>query len=1092
MARKVYTNAFAGGEQSPLMFGHIEDQGYQTGYAAGTNMLVLPTGAARKRPQFEYVATLPPADPEVTVTMLPFAYGDGDSYAMAWGPTFVRLYADGDTLRYATPIPVESVDLSADAFTTVDPHGLSVNEAVRITHKGTSIPGSLLTGDTYYVNSVVSPTSFTLSATPSPGLSLLNLTTNSTIDETSFWKQSELPREYIPAQTIVSVDSGAESIEITAHPFVDGDGVQFSSQFQFTAAVTDVFTAVAHGLVLNVPLRFELSGAGALPGGVSAGVTYYVQSVPTPDTFTISALPSAISALDITSTGSGVQIAVLQTILVSTPAIAINTTYYVSVLGVDDIQLHTTKAAALAGTGAINIASIGGGFPKCDLAYYSGDIVWAGQLTLLGTTSSRLFWCRVDLTRVLPTVGDWFQMPADGTYELQHGYGGPFNYDQSLDVFSFCSPTKRAGTLSREIAAFPSGSSATVDVVKFVFRDMNPAPGPAAPVLSLSSRVFGEYYNVSLPASPSSDFAVAGTTNHALLPGDVGYLEGSIGAGTAMAGVAGSPGFFLVTTVATNTFKLRRIDGAAEIANTGGASTGAFRLIQSSSTVQDSYLVTALADNGDESIYSNEVTATNALGVPGSSNVLAWTAVTGAQRYRLYKKIDGAFGLIAETTQLTIRDDGIPPDLSIRPPVFDDDLVTEFPRAVANFQQRPWFGGTNLHPRRVWGGKTGTLSTMSYHDTALLDTDRIRFDVAARERTLVRHIVPSSQLWVLTSSAEIKITGQNTDVLSPAIGIDARPLSQIGCTGVRPIVANSNILFVGARNGHVYEMPSQTAQIVDPPDMSTRAAHLFDGKTIVQSAQQDSPVPIEWWLRSDGTMLGLTYMPEQNISGWHLHTPTGTDAGIESFCVIPDNDGQRLYALVTRTINGARARYIERMGRIADPTTLTACKFLDSCITYTGTATTTVEVQHLIGQVVYVVADGKKKGPFTVPASGIITLDVAATTVHAGLLYAASLRTLPPAMLIEGYGKGVQINVKEATLRVDKSCGFTVKVVSDDGIDRQAWPATGIGALALTSKDISVPLEGSYGRNGQIEIEQSSPFPLTIVSLTLDVDTGGP
>lgn len=1093
MGRKVFTNAFAGGEVSPLLFGHIEDEGYRTGFARGRNMLALPTGPAQKRPQFDFVHTAKPGTSPVR--LFPFVYGDGDAYAMEWGPNHVRFHAEGTTLLYATPIPVASVDLTANTFTTVAPHGLTLETPVRITHKGVNIPGNLATGTTYYVNSIINTTTFTVSTT-TPAGATVDLITNSTIDETSFWRQSQLPREYISSKNAVSINAGADSINIVGHSFVAGDAVHFTASIVFTADfTTDTFTANGHGMASGTPVT--VSSSGTLPAGLSAGVTYYVLT-PGPNTFQLSTTPGGITAVNILDNGTGVHTAVPTIVLASTPPIVTGTAYYVSIVDPDNFKVYTTKAAALAGTGQIDLPALGSSETlRCHFAYYQGDIVWGGSLTLLAGTSSRLFIVIDDLTTALPTVASWYQMPADGSYELSTTLGADalnaLNYDQSLDVWTLTKPQSAAYTLGRETADAPSGSSATLAVTKFVFRRVDPSPGPPAPALSLTSRVFGENYAISVAAS-SSTFSAGGTTNHGLLPGDVVYIEGTLGASNAMTGVAGSPGFFLVTTTTTppdNTFKIRNVNGGAEVTNSiASIENGALRVVGSSSRLTESYVVTAIRD-GDESLASNVLTVTNSLDVPGSSNVLSWTAVAQAQRYRLYKLIDGAYGLVIETDQLTATDDGIGPDLEFQPPTFDQSLNTEYPRAVANFQQRIWLGGTDLHPRRVWGGKTGTVSTMSYHDHLLLDTDRIRFDVAAHERTLVKHIVASSQLWVMTSAAEIKITGRNTDVLSPVTGIDARPLSRIGCTGVRPIVANSNILFVSSRNGHVYELPSQTLQVVDPPDLSIRSAHLFDSYTLAQSAQQSAPNEIEWWIRSDGALLGLTYQPDQNIRGWHVHTAGGTNAMIESACVIPDSDGKRLYAVIARTINGSTVRHIERMGRIAQPSSLTTCRYLDSCITVSNPGTTSIPVPHLPGETVYAVADGVQKGPFTV-SNGVIILDAIPTTVHIGILFTASLRSLPPVMLVEGFGKGRQMTTKEVTLRVDQSCGFLAAVYSDDGISRTAWPANGIDDTALSTKDISVPIESSFGRTAQIEISQSSPFPLTIVSMTLDVDTGGP
>lgn len=67
-------------------------------------------------------------------------------------------------------------------------------------------------------------------------------------------------------------------------------------------ATPGVVTKVAHGLLSNTPVKF--STTGALPTGLTVGVTYYVKTVLTDDTFTVSATPGG-AAINTTSAGSG-------------------------------------------------------------------------------------------------------------------------------------------------------------------------------------------------------------------------------------------------------------------------------------------------------------------------------------------------------------------------------------------------------------------------------------------------------------------------------------------------------------------------------------------------------------------------------------------------------------------------------------------------------------------------------------------------------------------------------------------------------------------------------------------------------------------
>jgi len=73
--------------------------------------------------------------------------------------------------------------------------------------------------------------------------------------------------------------------------------------FTVTIASPGVFTKVAHGLALNGPVSLETTGA--LPTGLLADTQYYVKTMPTADTFTLSATPGG-SVINTTGSQSGV------------------------------------------------------------------------------------------------------------------------------------------------------------------------------------------------------------------------------------------------------------------------------------------------------------------------------------------------------------------------------------------------------------------------------------------------------------------------------------------------------------------------------------------------------------------------------------------------------------------------------------------------------------------------------------------------------------------------------------------------------------------------------------------------------------------
>jgi hypothetical protein len=109
-------------------------------------------------------------------------------------------------------------------------------------------------------------------------------------------------------------------------------------------------------------------------------------------------------------------------------------------------------------------------------------------------------------------------------------------------------------------------------------------------------------------------------------------------------------------------------------------------------------------------------------------------------------------------------------------------------------------------------------------------------------------------------------------------------------------------------------------------DLTVFAAHLFQKYTLVDWDYALNPNSIVWIARSDGTLLGLTYLREHAIWGWHRHD---TDGEVENVCVVPEGAEDKVYLVVRRTINGSVKRYIERMAS-RTYTDETLANFLDA------------------------------------------------------------------------------------------------------------------------------------------------------------------
>lgn len=504
------------------------------------------------------------------------------------------------------------------------------------------------------------------------------------------------------------------------------------------------------------------------------------------------------------------------------------------------------------------------------------------------------------------------------------------------------------------------------------------------------------------------------------------------------------------------------------------------------------YVVTSMAsDQITESEKSAVGSVVNNLYAVGGKNTITWVAVAGASSYNVYKYYGGIFGYIGSSNSTSIFDENIVPDMSRSPPTYDVVFAGagDYPAAVAYFEQRRCFAGTLNKPQNVWMTKSGTESVMSY-SLPVRDDDRIAFRVAANQANTIRHIVPLTQLLLLTSAAEWRITSQNSDAITPST-INVSPQSYVGASNVSPCIINNTLVYAAERGGHIREMAySWQASGFLTGDLSLRAEHLFRGLEIVDMAYAKAPMPIVWCVSSNGALLGLTYIPEQQVGAWHRHD-TAQGGLFESVAVVAEATEDALYVIVRRTINGAAVRYVERM-TMRDFALQQDAFFVDCGLTYRGEpAATIIGLDHLEGCVVSILADGAVHPQRTV-VDGEITLDQAASVVTIGLPITAELQTLPVAAQLDGaLGQGRSKAVNQAWVRVYRSAGLWVGPTPSRLVEAKIRTTEPYGSPPeLKTEEIAVLLPPGWMRDGQVTVQHIDPTPLTVTSLALEVEVG--
>lgn len=141
-------------------------------------------------------------------------------------------------------------------------------------------------------------------------------------------------------------------------------------------------------------------------------------------------------------------------------------------------------------------------------------------------------------------------------------------------------------------------------------------------------------------------------------------------------------------------------------------------------------------------------------------------------------------------------------------------------------------------------------------------------------------------------------------------------------------------------------------------------------------------------------------------------------------------------------------------------------------------ATTITGLTHLVGEEVAILAEGAPVATKIVDSSGEITLDAAASLVHAGLPFVSDIGLLPfPEGSATGTAIGKVQRIYKLIVKLFESLDFQFGP-DEDNLDTETQET-------LFTGDKIIEFPGDWNREGLVLIRQSQPLPLNILSITL-------
>ncbi|MCE2510393.1 MAG: hypothetical protein J4G10_05385 [Alphaproteobacteria bacterium] len=391
------------------------------------------------------------------------------------------------------------------------------------------------------------------------------------------------------------------------------------------------------------------------------------------------------------------------------------------------------------------------------------------------------------------------------------------------------------------------------------------------------------------------------------------------------------------------------------------------------------------------------------------------------------------------------------------------------PVSVAFHQDRLVIGGSRDLPNRLWMSKSSDL--FNFDTGTGLDDEAIEFAILSDQVNAIRSVFSGRHLQVFTSGAEWMVTG---DPLTPTT-VQLRRQTRIGSPIDRtlpPINVDGATLFLARNEKEIREfLFTDIEQAYQANDLALLSQHLMNAPVDQDFDPSQRLVHI---VMGDGTIATVTAFRTEQVTAW---TRQETDGNFLSVAVV----GNDAYVLVARDGQYRIELFDESV-------------HTDSALTGTN-GTPTVQwsgLDHLEGKTVKVIADGILRDDAVV-TSGSVTLGEPATSVEIGLPYTHTIEPLPPVFdSRSGSRPNVTLRLIEATFRLHATQALRV----DTGKGAKELPFKTLGpsgvldsapAVFTGNKRVRTLGWKSEGTKGLWRIEQDTPYPFTLLSVTTEI-----
>ncbi len=299
-----------------------------------------------------------------------------------------------------------------------------------------------------------------------------------------------------------------------------------------------------------------------------------------------------------------------------------------------------------------------------------------------------------------------------------------------------------------------------------------------------------------------------------------------------------------------------------------------------------------------------------------------------------------------------------------------------------------WPSCNAIHDGRLWHAALDRLwasvsdDFTNYDDQTEGDSGPISRTIGIGPISKINWMLPLTRLIIGCEGSEVSVRSSAFDEPLTPTNFTLKECSTQGSANLPALKIDTRGVFVEKSGRKVYEL-AFNLEIQDYRARDLTFLNSDIGKQgFVSLAVQRQPDTILHFVRGDGQVACLVQDPVNAVEAWFRVQTLGV---VENVVVLPGTQEDSVYYVVKRTINGSTKRFLEKFALRSQCVGGTLSRNLD-CHTVVSQASsvTITGLSYLEGELVYVWANGKDLGSYTV-SGGSITVSEAVTSAIVGL-----------------------------------------------------------------------------------------------------------